>query len=89
MYDHAFEDAFVFFRTTGMLLLGWPLQMLFNKTGGRVNATDMKTPLTTGIINKLLLNKSHFLGSSEVMHDKLGYKVILSTIGCLITLSLI
>jgi len=71
----------VFFKTCKVLLFGWPLYLLFNMSGGKVNANDMKTRL-----NKGYFNKSHFLGSSEVMHSKLGYKVIMSTLGCLVTL---
>lgn len=88
-FDHAFEDAFVIVKTVGMLLLGWPLYLIFNTSGGRVNAKDMSTPLSDNKNLSNILNKSHFLGSSEVMDAKLGYKVILSTIGCLVSLYLI
>lgn len=80
-WKHAHEDAFVLFKTVYTLLLGWPLYLTFNTTGGRVNATDMKTPLS-----KKWWNKSHFLPGSEVMQDKIGDKVLLSTLGCLVTL---
>lgn len=75
------EDGFVMFKLIYTALFGWPLYLIFNTTGGRVNATDMKTPLTKG-----WFNKSHFLPSSEVMPDRIGGKVILSTIGCVISL---
>lgn len=75
------EDAFVLFKTVYTLLLGWPLYLVFNTTGGRVNATDMKTPLKKG-----WFNKSHFAPGSQVLPQRLGNKVLVSTLGCIATL---
>lgn len=75
------DDAFVFLKTAYTLLFGWQLYLFFNTTGGRVNATDLKSRF-----KKSSWTRSHFTISSEVMPDRLGNKVMFSTLGCVATL---
>jgi fatty acid desaturase len=67
------DDAFAVVDVVLHLLLGWPMYLLFNSTGGRTQA-DLTTRLVDG------RNKSHFTSSSQVMPSTRA--VEWSTVGC-------
>jgi omega-6 fatty acid desaturase (delta-12 desaturase) len=72
------EDAFAFVSVAFHLLLGWPLYLWYNFTGGRVDH-GMETKLDRR--GKM----DHFRPSSQTMPDRLATKIALSTVGCLVT----
>lgn len=74
------EDAFAIIYIILRLTVGWPIYLLFNKSGGRTQS-DCKTGLQPNI------NKSHFLSSSQVMNP--SWKIEFSTLGCVTTISLL
>jgi omega-6 fatty acid desaturase (delta-12 desaturase) len=55
------------------LLLGWPIYLLFNSTGGRVDANNIK-------IEKNSLELSHFNPNSSIFPSKLYFFVVISDI---------
>jgi len=69
------DDAFSIISVIGRLLVGWPLYLWFNFTGGRTGSD-----LTTRIDRSGPVD--HFRPSSQTMPDRLASKVILSTVGC-------
>lgn len=71
------EDAFSILRIINLLIFGWPVYLFNNNTGGRV-IFDLETKINK---NKL---KDHFHSNSQVM--PFGWKIEISTIGCLSTL---
>ena len=76
------DEAFLFIHSTTTILLGWPLYLFFYSSGGR-----------TGYDIEKKLNKSkpvdHFRPWSQIIHPRLYWKVVLSTVGCLSTCGLI
>jgi len=71
-------DIFSFLQVIGHLLLGWPLYLFFNATGGRTQYDLNKK------INKFGL-MTHFL-PCQIFPPKVYMAVIYSTIGCIITI---
>jgi len=72
------EAAYGLLNAVVVLVCGWIIYLCLNSTGGRTTA-DMKTKLDKS-------GKSdHFRPSSQIMPDRIGNKVILSSIGCLTT----
>ena len=74
------DDAFALLKIAYTFFIGWPMYLIFNVSGGRVQADDRTVRFTKGAW------KDHFHLGSESMSDKLGNKVMLSTLGCLATL---
>jgi len=72
------DEAFAIVSVAGHLLVGWPLYLWYNFTGGRV-APDMETKLDRR--GKM----DHFRPSSQTMPRRLATKVMLSTAGCIAT----
>lgn len=79
IYNSFGEDAFSIFNIIIHLFFGWPAYLFNNDTGGRV-MSYLKTR-----INKHKF-KDHFYSNSQVMPKSLGWKVEISTMGCLSTL---
>lgn len=71
------EDTFTFFYCLGSLVVGWPIYLFFNVTGGRVKA-DAVTPLGGN-----LLTKSHFT-AGQIFPDRRGLQVYVSTVGLVV-----
>lgn len=76
------NDTFVFFQFLVVLILGWPLYLFMNVTGGRVQA-DLKTPVDPK------RNKSHFLPSSQIFPEKRAKEVVISTLGYLLAVGVL
>jgi len=66
------EDAFAFLQLVGHLLLGWPLYLLRNDTGGRETWDGKRKG------GQLL---DHFRPSSQLFKDKVRTKIALGTVG--------
>ena len=71
------EDAFFFLRTLISLLIGWPLYLCFNSSGGKTQY-DLQTPKTSS-------GKSHFF-PSQIFPDKMNYYIYISSLGVLLTI---
>jgi len=76
------EDAFAFMNIFTYLFIGWPSYLLKNMSGIKVQS-DLKTRIDK---NKY---SDHFHSNSQIMHPSLGYLVELSTVGCLLNISLL
>ena len=63
------------FQIIGHLIFGWPAYLFRNDTGGRVQA-DLKSRMDKRQY------KDHFHHKSQVMKSSLGWKIELSTAGC-------
>lgn len=71
------DDTFAIISVFLHMVLGWPLYLWLNATGGRTvseQRIDRRGKL------------DHFRPSSQIMPDRIKYKVMMSTIGCTITL---
>ena len=77
------DDAFVILKIAYYWLLGWPAYLLLNVSGGRVQADNRNARFSKGA------HRDHFHIGSEVLSNQLGYKVWLSTLGCVGTLLLV
>ena len=74
------DDGFAILNIFLHLMIGWP-EYLFHNTAGGKTQQDLISRIdrTKGM--------SHFLSSSQVMKNSLGWKVEASTAGCLFTLA--
>ena len=79
IFDTIGEDSFSIVTVIIYLLFGWQLYLFGNCSGGKVMA-DLKTPIDKDKY------KDHFHSGSQVMPDDLGWRIELSTAGCLFTL---
>ena len=81
-YNGIYSNGFVFIRIVFKLLVGWPIYLISNGTGGRIQS-DLETRLDPK------LGKSHFSSRSQVMKKDMGSRIRLSTAGCVATLATI
>lgn len=70
------EDSFVLIRLVAQLLLGWPLYLFRNETGGRTTF-DLKTRLNRKKF------KDHFNPTSQIFPPALQGRIALGTVGIL------
>ena len=79
IYNIIGEDAFSILNIFVFFFFGWPGYLFNNNSGGRT-MYDLKTKINK---NKF---RDHFHSKSQVMPNSLGWKVEISTIGCLCTI---
>lgn len=81
VHDFIGEDAFAIIEVVLHLILGWPLYLIRNETGGRVTS-DMETKL-----NKKKFNSHFFPG--QLFPNRWDSRIYKSTFGIMCTLSVL
>lgn len=77
------DDCFAVFQLFNHLVLGWPLYLLVNVTGGRrLQGKPLEKPVPYPIVD-------HFRPNSPLFPDKWRFRIALSTFGVLLMLALL
>jgi len=73
------EDGFSIYYTFLRLILGWPLYLIYNRSGGRTDYNGNRLDKTK--------TKSHFIPNSQIFPPEMYYNVIISDIFIIFFLS--